>query len=397
MLLLALALAGLAPADTTLPPAQAPAGLVTVHPQPALPIVALRLSLLADDPPGYAGAGHLFQHLHLPTLRERVRRVGGDVQAARSSDALVYTVTGPAAEVEYLAGALRAALHPAAPGEAAFLAAARELEEERNAEWETASAHVRAALRNRLFPDDLSPAGTPSSAPRLTREVLPDLWAEMYRPERVAVVAVGDVQLRTVREAFARLPEPPAGGLWELFPDTLPAAPPAQPEATRGWLGLGWSATDADPAALTVAARLLGGSVRERLPTARVEAEHWWTRHGQALVAVVTFPAADSTAARRVVRSSLAALQEGLTPAAVRDAAAGARREMLFYARTPERMAQVLGQFVDREGDAEAAQRFHASLDRVGEAEVRRVLERLAERTPAFVDVPPQKLPTPTR
>src|SRR4051812_32837233 len=64
MFTLALALALLAPRDTlrSRPAAQEGPAVVVVHHQPAIPVVALRLSLLADDPEGYAGAGHLLQH-----------------------------------------------------------------------------------------------------------------------------------------------------------------------------------------------------------------------------------------------------------------------------------------------------------------------------------------------
>ena len=392
MLLLALALAsGPAPADTLAP--SAPAGMVVVHRQPSLPIVALRLSVLADDPPGHAGAGHLVQHLALPSLREQVRRVGGEVQAARTADAVVYTIIGPAAETDYLAEVLRSALEPPRFGDSHFIAATRELAEERNAEWETAAAHTRSLLRARLFPDDLSPAGTPASALRLTPEAVPGLWARMYRPERVAVVAVGDVELGRVRSAFARLPDAAGEEPAEVVPDTVGLAPLAPPEATRGWLGLGYSAPDADPAALTVLARLLRGTVRERGRAASVEAEHWWTQTGQAVVLVVAASPAALPASRQAVRASLATVGERLDDESVRSAAAAVRRDMLFYARTPERMADVVGRFLDRGGDPEAAQRFYAAVERVTADDVRRVLEHLAAQTPVFVDVPPQKLP----
>lgn len=402
MLLLALALAaGPAPADTVGRPASTPAaasaGVVTVHRQPTLPVVAIRLSLLADDPPGYAGAGHLFQHLHLPRLREQAERVGGEVLAARTMDAVVYTVVGPAVEMEYLAEVLRSALHAPEAGEAGFLRATRELAEERSAEWETAGRHVRAALRARIFPDEVSPAGTPAAAGRLTREALGDVWAEMYRPERVSVVAVGDVELSAVQRAFATLPSPRWGGLGETAPDTVPAEPPVAPEATRGWVGMAHPAGEASPAVVTVAARLLRDLLRDRLPAAGVETEHWWGRRGQALAVVATLPGPALPTARRAVSTSLSALEEGLDPAAVRDAAAAVRREMLFYARTPERMAEVVGSFADREGSGEAAQRFYAALEAVTEEEVRALLREMAERTPAFVEVPPQRLPERTR
>src|SRR5690606_33261449 len=84
--------------------------LVVVHRQPAIPLVSLRLSLLVDDPPGLAGAGHLVQHLHHERLRSRARTVGGQVRMERSSDAIIYTVTGPAAELDYLVGLLKETL-----------------------------------------------------------------------------------------------------------------------------------------------------------------------------------------------------------------------------------------------------------------------------------------------
>jgi len=392
MLLLALALAaGSAPADTLAP--LAPAGMVVVHRQPSLPIVALRLSVLADDPPGHAGAGHLVQHLALPSLREQVLRVGGEVHATRTTDAVVYTVIGPAAETDYLAGVLRSALEPPRFAESHFIAATRELTEERNAEWENAAAHTRSLLRARLFSDDLSPAGTPASAARLTAEAIPGLWGRMYRPERVAVVAVGDVELPRVRAAFANLPDASGEEPAEPVADTVAAEPLASPEATRGWIGLGYSAPDADPAAMTVLARLLGGTVRQRVRNARVESEHWWTRSGQAVVLLVAAPPTALAGSRQAVRGSVSALRERLDEDAVRNAAAGVRRDMLFYARTPERMAEVVGQFVDRAGDAEAAQRFYAAVERLTADDVRALLDRLAEETPVLVEIPPQKLP----
>jgi hypothetical protein len=80
MRILALTAALLAASDTVPPAAAAQAApAVVVLREPAVPVAALRLSLVADDPAGYAGAGHLVQHLHLAALEERVARVGGRV------------------------------------------------------------------------------------------------------------------------------------------------------------------------------------------------------------------------------------------------------------------------------------------------------------------------------
>jgi predicted Zn-dependent peptidase len=386
-------LAALAAAPDSLPPApaaQAGPAIVVLR-EPALPIVALRLSVAADDPPGLAGAGHLMQHLHLDMLEERLARVGGRVQAVRTSDAVVYTVVGPAAELDHLAGLLTAVLRPPAPGTTELLVSQRILAEERAAEREVAPAYVRGALRARLFPRDLSGAGTDAAAARLSTARLAEVWGAMYRPDRVAVVAVGDVEVERVRAAFRDLPASP-GGLLPLRADTVRPFAADTPQATRAWLGRGWAAAGADPAALTVTARLLRNHLRRRMTRSEVDVEHWWTHHGQALALVVATPDTLAPVARRTVDGSLAALRDNLDGALVRDAAAGVRREMLFFARTPERMAGILGSFVDRGEGADAAQRFFAAIERVTEDDVRDVLEILLADPPASVEVPAQRL-----
>jgi predicted Zn-dependent peptidase len=395
-LVLAVAIAAGDTVDSVVPAAQSavrPASVV-VHTQPAIPIVALRMSLLVDDPEGYAGAGHLFQRLTLARLRDQVSRVGGRVQMQRNSDAVVYTVVGPAAELDYLATVLRSALTPPAPSEGEMVVAHRAMEEARLSEWETAANHVRARLRASLFPSDLPAAGTPSSAARLEASAIRSVWAEMYDPDRVSVVAVGDVRMERVREAFAELPARPRDRLSRTFADTVARPGLAPAEATRGWLGHGYDAGGLDAAAVNVAAHLLGDHLRARLPTSEVAAEHWWTHHGQAVALVVAAPETGLAAARRAIGTAVTTVAEGLDDVTVRDAATRIRRELLFHSRTPDRMAELVGGFVDRTGDPDALQRFFDALDRVGPRDVERVLERLATRTPARVDVPPQVLPS---
>jgi predicted Zn-dependent peptidase len=399
-LLSILPLLALLATNDTLPPAgslprdpvQAGVSFV-VHRQPAIPLVALRLAILSEDPAGHAGAGHLIQHLVLPTLRDQAARVGATVEMERSSDAIVYTVMGPTAELDYLAGVLRVALQPPRPSQGDLLSANRALAEERLAEWETANQHVRSALRARLFPNDLSAAGTEGSAQRLTLEAVPRLWAEMYRPERVSIVAVGDVRLADVQAAFSNIPARPTTRPLAELQDTISLVPLAPAQATRGWFGLGYLAGEVDPTALSIATKLLGDDLRRRLRTAEVQAEHWWTHHGQAVVLVLSVPERDLAAARRTISTAVATVQRDLTAAKVSATARALRHEMLFYARTPDRMAQVLGNFTDREGDPDAAQSFYRTLDAAELGRVRDALEYLGEQSAVRYEIAPQVLP----
>lgn len=379
------------PADQR-PDASGP--VIVVHRQPEVPIVALRMSILAEDPAGYAGAGHMIQHVLYPALRDRAGRVGGTAQIQRTSDAIVYTVTGPAHEIQYLADLLIGTLElPSAPLDV-ILRSERELREERLAEWETADTHTRSLLRAQLFPADISAAGTDRAATRFSGQTLPAIWADMYQPDRVSIVAVGDVYLGDVQTAFSGVPDGYQTPRLGIEQDSVVLFPLAPPQATRAWIGTGYLASDLPPAAVTVAVRLLGDEIRRRLPNAEVAAEHWWTHHGQAAVIVAAVPGTEIQAAHRVIATAMETLRADLTYTDVQRSADAIRREMLFYARTPDRMAELIGQFIDREGDPNATERFYSELSRVDDADVREVLEILSGRTPASVEIPPQPLRT---
>ncbi len=393
-------IAGLLGADLEpAPPAEveqartAQGAAIVVHRQPAVPIVALRLSLLAYDPPGFSGAGHMVQHVQYPSLQDRAARVGGRVQVQRTSDAVVYTAIGPATELQYLADLLISTLELPRPQTDIVLRAERELREERLAEWETAPSHARSMLRAKLFPEDLSSTGNDRAATRFTPSALPEIWARMYRPERVAVVAVGDVYLADVQRAFANLPPARELGPAPIESDSVVLSPLAPAEATRAWLGSAYLASDLPPAAISVAARLVRDDLRGRLPAAQVDVEHWWTHHGQALAIVVAAPGDQMTSARTAIGTAIGRVRDNLDEDRIAEAATAIRREMLFYARTPDRMADVIGQFIDRDGDENAAERFYGELETVSEEDVEEVLETLLGRTPARVELPPQVIP----
>jgi predicted Zn-dependent peptidase len=371
---------------------QAQGAAVAVHRQPAVPVVSVRLSILATDPAGYAGAGHMIQHLLYPGLRDRAARIGARVQMERTSDAVVYTITGPATELEYISQLLLTTLLPPQLTLDGLLSAERELKEERLAEWETAPSHVRSSLRAQVFPEDLSAAGTDRSATRFSITSMPRIWGEMYHPERVSVVAVGDVFLGDVQRVFATLPDPTQPRQLGIQRDSVELVSLAPAEATRGWFGAAYLAGDLNPAAVTVTGRLLREMLAKSLPTAQVEAEHWWTHYGQALALIVAVPQPQIAAARRQLGTAMATLLDDVDFLTVAEAAAAVRREMLFYSRTPDRMAEVIGEFVDRGGDANGTERFYADLDALDDEDVREVLEVLLDRTPARVELPPQAL-----
>ena len=130
----------------------------------------------------------------------------------------------------------------------------------------------------------------------------------------------------------------------------------------------------------------------DALPGSEVSGEHWWTHHGQALAIILAAQPADVERAPTVLRALPQNMLERLSEGRVNSAARAIRHDMLFYSRTPERMAEVLGQFIDRGGDADSAQRFYADLSAVDSDDVRAVLRHLIDSTAVQVDLPPQEL-----
>jgi predicted Zn-dependent peptidase len=60
-------------------------------------------------------------------------------------------------------------------------------------------------------------------------------------------------------------------------------------------------------------------------------------------------------------------------------------------------MAELLGEFADRDTGPDAAQRYFAALEAVTADDVRGVLDRLQTGEPAKVYVPAQKIPAAQR
>ncbi len=219
----------------------------------------------------------------------------------------------------------------------------------------------------------------------------------MYRPERISVVAIGGVSASEVENAFRDMGSLLGTGVGEvplddLAVDTAVVTPGAVPQATRNWLGVGYSLSNVEPAAVSITARLLQRSLQRSLRTAQVTADHWWTHHGQAMSLVVASPTARPASLVAPVTAAIQQLQDALDQEQIRGVATEIQREMLFASRTPERMAEMIGQFVDRDRDPNAAQQFYARLARVNEREIRRVLTAMTASPPQQVQVPAQVL-----
>ena len=202
-----------------------------------------------DDQQGFA---HFLEHMafngttHFPGL-ELLRfvenagmRFGADLNAYTSFDETVYMLTVPTDDQSMLSGAVQV-LHDWASGGITIDSA--EVVAERGVvlgEWrsrlpDSLGRAIRDADMRALLDSDSRylarmPIGDTAQLARATVEPLRRYYRDWYRPERMAVVAVGDFDAeameRTIRERFGAIAAAAA-------PRTAPAASPAVLKAPR--------------------------------------------------------------------------------------------------------------------------------------------------------------------
>jgi predicted Zn-dependent peptidase len=363
--------------------------LLVVREQKLPPLIAIRLSVPVEEPPGLAGAGRVLQLLVQDRLHSEVERFGGRIEFLRTPGHLVYSVRGPATAFGEMVAVLRYAVAPP-PGafraQAAVWLTARQ---EALADFETPDRLLRYRLERALFPDlakgraDFGSADLPNAAD------LEWYWRHWFRPTRMAVVIAGAVEAEVARAAFRGWPEPPAAR-------SRPPARPVQgaapvPEVISARTGLAYATNATEPAVLALAAALID----ETLPAPAIRqatAELWWVGDRSAVVVMGAAPTGSQASAAEL----RARLQLSVADAAARATAADIarlgrrlRQSLLMRARTPAGMAAVLGEFLDRTGDPASAEEFLEALERVEAEAVREALRILIYRAPVVVELEP--------
>lgn len=382
--------------------------LVLQRPGAAIPLVALRLSVPLSDG-NLSGSARTFAHLAGPELEAAAAAVGGMARVERTPGHVVFLAEGPERSFDVLASALRRAVL-APPFTAQALVRARAAaQEEILAALERPDTRVRVLLRRRVYLDHAGLETDASGLSHLTLERLRRLWSEQVRAERMRVVLVGPVPEPLVRASFGRWPAPRVAG---SPADSAPApAERPEPQILRPWAGIAYRVDGADAAVLAVAAEL----VRRRVAAAALAggtAEVWWQPEAPALVVLGSaeagapalaaarasappFRAEPSGAAlgasdlvlylRRMVAEAAALLKEDQVAAVARTL----RWDLLYAARMPTGLAELMGAMNDATGTTDAASRLLVSLRGVDVDGVRALLERMLASTPAFVEVTP--------
>ncbi len=376
----------------------------------AAPVVAIQVWVAggaAADPPGLAGAAHLYEHVLLAGSRRRpagaagrdIDAVGGTLGAWTGLDETVFhaTVAAPFVELglDVLGDVLTGPTFAPAAVEEAKRAAAAELARQAADPAQQAADLVRSAL----FGDGAygrPVLGTPATVSAITPEALASRFTECYVGSAMTVVVVGDVQAAAVRtavtRAFAAVPSARRAAAVEAggrAPVLAPAAAIAG-SGTDGALALGVRAVPADPAeaaALDLIAVLLARGDEARLTRELVDnhqvatAVRSFTFRGRdsALLQLVVTPVAQrgELAAGALLDETLRLAREEVPADELARARALLLADLARGEEGSEGHARRLGWERAVLGQDDAVDRYRARLDRLDPPSLRSAAARL--------------------
>lgn len=364
--------------------ADGPAVLVRLS--PGSPLVALRLSIPIPSEGGMESSAGVLQALAADGFHNGAAELGASASITRTETHAIYRIVGPRSSFDQMAALLRRAVSwPGVESRHIDAAAARALHGQL-ASLETPALRIRHQLRRELF-------SSPTSATVLDGVRQPPdpaglewFWRRYYVPQRMAVVVVGDVSPEVAVSAFRGWPTPPPAG---PPPSTAGEIRRVAPEVIFPWAGLGYEGEGMDPAVLMIVAVL----VERQLRVAGVRggtAEYWWNGGAGGLVVIgsVDGNSGQATPSSRLRRAVVdAAATAG--PSTVAEARRALRHSLLFSARTPQGLAELIGDFYDRTGDPDAANAFLRRLRAVDPPAVQRALRTLADSSPRLVELSP--------
>lgn len=351
-------------------------------PAPTPGLVSFRLAIPLNERPAEAGAGRMLEALALRRITGAAASLGADVESGRTPWGLVYTVTGPLADLDHLAFVLREAARAPSTNAGTIATVRRELEEGLRRLEETGGGRVEEALRQQGSPEPPI-EGTRGAMGSMRGGMLMDLWARTHRADSMTLLVAGDVADPVLLATLSGLgagrdvasPPPPQG--------PLPPSPgPGALQTLRRWHGIAWS-TEAvlDPRA-AVAAAILGARLREGRTDFEAQVRLWETPDLTLIAAVGAAYGGDAAELARRLDGLLTATAESLRPGEVEEVARRLRQDLILQARTPWGRVHLVGRFLDADQDPTAAARYLVALESMGEAELRSFLTDLAAGAP---------------
>lgn len=364
--------------------------LIVTRPLRSLPLIAIRLSIPYQELPGLENAGRVLQLISEERARSEIRRFGGRLELSQTPTHLVYSLSGPSANLGELASVLRylvsaPVIRPGTEDVVWHLA-----QNEALGGVERADLAVRRQLLARLFPTSRLRTGPKGSGQVPDREGLEWSWRRWFRPESSSIVVVGDIGPHLSRAAFSGWTPPPPPGP-SPGKGMVPGGTEPETEIMAPRVGIGYDGVGVEPAVLLTISELLSDALLS-LGLAETRSEFWWLDRRRALVMLGASPLdtrLTPVEMRIALQLGLADLSTGISAREVRRARNRIRQRLLLRARTPTGLASLIGEFLERTGDPYGLEEFMKALDRTGLDEVRSGLRTLIYTSPEIVELVP--------
>jgi hypothetical protein len=350
-------------------------------------VAALRLTVPLGESADEAGAGQIIRVLAEDRMRAMARRIGAYVGVHRTPAGLVYEVSGPSSEIDFLVWILNEGLTPPEAGR--FNEVRRDQLAEVMRRQETPQGVLALRLRAAAGGGETPLLGTAVALERMHAGVVTTVWARFHARDRVRLVVVGDLAPEVALAATADLALPDASPDPVMPPGAAVPDVSPRPEIIRHWVARGWPLDRArDPRGL-VAVSLLGERIREGPGSYELGAELWETGGRWMLVVSGAAYPRGQQAMRSRLNGLLAEAAEGASDAAVRRLAADIRADILVQASTPSGFAELVGQALDAGEPAESAGRILDELAALDGAALAAFFQGLQARTPLSEELRP--------
>jgi len=360
---------------------------VTVFRSAAPEVISLRLSFPLKEDRGEAGAGQILRLMAEDRMRPLARRVGARAEVHRTPEAVVYQVSGPIEDLDFLGWVLREGIRQP-PGQD-FEAALRRVRVENDRRMETPEGVLVTRIRDSLAPNSPSVFGTAGSLDRTDAMRLTAIWERSHRRDNARLVVVGRLPDELVL-ALARDLDIPAGSQsTALQPGDETDSPDPAPEVIRHWIVEGYRIMRGDEASALVVAWWLADHARTTTNDFEIGVEIWNIDGSRALVV--------SAAAYPRFRASMEGSLEGLFQDAVElmteddvsSVSQQLRTGIIMSGRSPWGLAELVGQAWDAGSGPEGVETLVADLDVLTRVQVLALVRALEEASPVREELIP--------
>lgn len=360
---------------------------VHLFPRPGSGAVTLRLSFPAREPEWEAGSLQLVRALAAERMTGMAARMGVEARVQRTPEALVYSVSGPASELDFLARVLNEGLR--APEPDRFAEVRRRQLAEVLRRQETPQGTLALRIRQAAGGSGTPLLGSSVALERMHAGVVTGAWERTHRPDQARIIVVGDLEVEVMLATLADLALPTPREQVDAAEGGVMAQPRMTPEVIRHWVARAWTLDQPRDARGLVAVALLGEAARTRSGDWEVGAELWEVSGRWTLVISGAAYPRNQQAMRRQLDGLLDEAAGRVTPSAVEGHAARIRGDLLRQASTPWGLAELVGEAMDAGMEPRMVRILLDDLTRLSADQVTALFSDLRSRTPIRDEVRP--------